>query len=327
MGANAPARKVFISPLDHGYEQAVADGFAWTGLEDLLKGSPRVAIKPNLTYPEYRPGVMTSLGAIEGLALYLKRFTPNITVCESDSGGYNRFPMDDVFRKTGLQAMAERLNLRVVNMSFEPSREISFRCGLRRLRVPLPSFLLDHTDLFISMPVPKVHLNTGVSFALKNQWGVIQEPALRLKLHPYFNEVVYQVNKAMPRSIVVMDGTYGLTRSGPLRGEPVRLDWLMVAEDVFISDCVAAGLVGYDPMKIPHIRHALVKEGLVPPPEVSCNVPLSGVSGTKFHLKREWTDYPGVMCFNSRILAWIGYESPLAKLLHWLLYRFREPFY
>jgi hypothetical protein len=34
-----------------------------------------------------------------------------------------------------------------------------------------------------------------------------------------------------------------------------------------------------------------------------------------------------VLTFNSRFLAYVGYESPLAKPLHWLLYLFREPFY
>jgi hypothetical protein len=46
-----------------------------------------------------------------------------------------------------------------------------------------------------------------------------------------------------------------------------------------------------------------------------------------FYLRRAWTDYPGVLTFNSRALAYLGYESPLAKPLHWLLYQFRQPFY
>ncbi len=41
------------------------------------------------------------------------------------------------------------------------------------LRVPRPRLLADETDLFISMPVPKVHVNTVLSGAIKNQWGVI----------------------------------------------------------------------------------------------------------------------------------------------------------
>jgi hypothetical protein len=47
----------------------------------------------------------------------------------------------------------------------------------------------------------------------------------------------------------------------------------------------------------------------------------------KFFLKRDWTDWPGMVCFNNSFLAWLGYRSPLAGFLHWLLYLFRKPFY
>jgi hypothetical protein len=46
-----------------------------------------------------------------------------------------------------------------------------------------------------------------------------------------------------------------------------------------------------------------------------------------FTLRRTWTDLPGLFCFHSRLLAYVGYESPLAGLLHRLLYLVREPFY
>jgi hypothetical protein len=52
-----------------------------------------------------------------------------------------------------------------------------------------------------------------------------------------------------------------------------------------------------------------------------------GVYQEKFYLKRAWTDYPGLLCFNNPLLAWLGYRSPLAGLAHRLLYLFRKPFY
>ncbi len=114
--------------------------------------------------------------------------------------------MDEVFASTGLKEMAARCGVQILNLTNVNSRNISFRAGWRRLNVPLPAMLLDETDLFITMPVPKVHSNTGISVSLKNQWGIIPEPAMRLRLHPYFNEVIYQINKALPRSISVVDG-------------------------------------------------------------------------------------------------------------------------
>jgi uncharacterized protein (DUF362 family) len=319
--------KVFIDSLDGSHLKGIREGCAFLGDSAKIGGSSRVCIKPNLTFPTFRRGVMTNPEAVESLVLYLKDFTDHITICESDSGGYNRFPMDEVFARAGISEFANRYGVRVVNMSYSPSRPIQFRSGLKTLSVPLPTFLLDETDLFITMPVPKVHLNATVSLGLKNQWGVIQQPELRLKLHPHFKEVIYGINKALGRMIVIVDGKYGLTRSGPLRGDVVDLNWILVSDNVFISDYVVSGLMGFDWRRIPYLQYALQKEGIGSLQGVEFNTDYNSFKKEHFYLEREWTDYPGVLTFNSRLLAYVGYESFLAKPLHWLLYKFREPFY
>lgn len=212
-------------------------------------------------------------------------------------------------------------------MSFVPSRSVSCQIGGKTLSVPLPSFLLEEADLFVSMPVPKVHSNTIVSLALKNQWGLIQEPALRLKLHPFFKEVIYEINKALPRTIAIVDGKFGLNRNGPLRGDVVKLDWILISDSLFVTDLAVSDLIGFDWRTIPYLRYAFEQEGIRSLEGVEFNRDYRDFRKDKFFLRRQWTDYPGLVTFNSRFLAYLGYESILAKPLHWLLYRFREPFY
>jgi uncharacterized protein (DUF362 family) len=286
-----------------------------------------VCIKPNLTFPHFREGVMTNPEALEALVVFLKSHTDHITICESDSGGYNRFSMDQVFQATGIADMARRYGVRVVNMSYQPSRVVPVRAGLRTLNVPLPTLLLDETDLFITIPVPKVHLNTVVSVAIKNQWGVIQDPTLRLKLHPYFKQVIYQVNKSMPRSYAFVDAKYALTRSGPLRGDAIEWNWAMITNSIFYADLIVTHLMGLDWRRIGYLRYIFRREGMHSLDEVVFNTDYTGFKKDPLYLRREWTDYPGLLTFNSRLLAYIGYESLLARPLHWLLYRFREPFF
>jgi uncharacterized protein (DUF362 family) len=319
--------RIYVHALEGGYDKCLREGFSFLGDAGLVRPSDRVAIKPNLTFPVFRKGVMTNPDAVEALVIYLKQFTNHITICESDSGGYNRFSMDEVFTTTGLSDMAKRYDISIVNMSHAPSRPIRFRRRFRQLSIPLPTLLLDETDLFITMPVPKVHSNTGVSISLKNQWGVIQQPELRLRLHPYFNEVVYQINKALPRSISIVDGKYGLTRSGPMRGDVLELGWLLMGDDIYAVDLVVCTLMGHDYRKVPHLRHAFVKERLAPIDQLTFNADYKQFISNGFYLERAWTDYPGYVTFKSRCLAYVGYESALAKPLHWLLYKFREPFY
>jgi uncharacterized protein (DUF362 family) len=318
--------KVFLQSLDQGYEAPIREGLAFTGVSGTLKSSDRVAIKPNLTFPVFKKGVMTNPEAIEALVRVLKDHTDHITICESDSGGYNPFSMDNVFESIGLSEIAKRYGVRVVNLTNLPSRAIPVRAAWRRFSVPLPACLLDETDLFITMPVPKVHANTQVSLALKNQWGIIQKPSLRLKLHPYFKDVIHAVNKALPRSVAVMDGRYGLTRNGPMRGDAVDLNWLMVSDSLFWCDFAALQLMGISVASVAHLREIFERERM-DPADLIVNEGYERCPRTRFYLKRDWTDYPGFCTFHSRALAYLGYESMLAVPLHRLLYLMRKPFY
>jgi len=319
--------KIFLADLSDGYEQAIAGALDYITFPGQLRSGLRVAIKPNLTFPEYRPGVMTNPEAVRALVARLSEVGCRVTICEADSGGYNRFSMNEVFRVTGLADMAAEYGARLVNLSYQPSRLIEVSCGLRRLKVPLPRLLVEETDLFITMPVPKVHANTVLSGAIKNQWGVIQDPAERLKLHPYFNAVIYAVNRALPPALVIMDGKYGLNRNGPMRGEPVKLDWLLGADDLYAADRVMAELVGMDWRRVGHLVYYSRRRGAAAWQHIQFNTDYRKFKRARFELRRQWTDWPGWLTFHSRWLAWLGYESAMAKSLHRALYLFREPFY
>ncbi|MFM8359211.1 MAG: DUF362 domain-containing protein, partial [Verrucomicrobiota bacterium] len=150
----------------------------------------RVFLKPNLTFPEFRPGVMTSLECLRAVAGCLVGRGYRVVIGEADSGGYNRFSMDEVFRGMGIHELARELGVELVNLSFTEPEWIAMPAGWHRLRVPFPRLLLREIEAFITLPVPKIHMNTLVSMSIKNQWGCIQEPAERLRLHPHFAEVM-----------------------------------------------------------------------------------------------------------------------------------------
>ncbi len=305
---------------------ALQRGLQWLGVESRITATSRIVIKPNLTFPVFRKGVMTRPEAIGSVVRYLRELTPNITICESDSGGYNRFSMDEVFVRTGLRSLAEELDISIINLSHSSSREIRVTTALRTLPVPLPRLILDDCDLFITMPVPKVHSNAIVSLALKNQWGIIQQPELRLKLHPYFADVVYHITKSLPASVAILDGKFGLTRNGPMCGDEIELNWIAMSDNLFVHDFVVAGMMGIGYQRVPYLQKILRRERIRSLDQVAINTNDLPVD-ERFYLERAWTDYPGLFTFRSRALAYLGYESFLSKPLHRLLYKFREPFY
>src|ERR1035441_6855432 len=117
--------KFFIDDLSAGYKDVLRRAFDYFAASLCIKPSDKVVVKPNLTYPVYRPGVMTSPELIYELLSILRQFTKNITVCESDSGGYNPFSMSRVFEDTGLVEIADRMGVKLVNLTNEPGRMIS----------------------------------------------------------------------------------------------------------------------------------------------------------------------------------------------------------
>jgi uncharacterized protein (DUF362 family) len=318
---------VFITRIAGDYLKGIRAGFEHIGLSSIVSRSSVLFVKPNLTLPVYSPGVMTSMAALEAVLIALSDYTPNLIVGDSDSGGYNCFSMDDVYLRTGVLDVAGRLGVRVVNLSRLERRPVSLPVGNREVEIGMPRLLLDEIDFLVTVPVPKVHMYTGLSLTFKNQWGCIPEPEDRLRLHPNFNEVVLRVNEIVKTRVAVVDGAYGLDESGPLRGRPVELGWMVVADSPGAAARVVCELLRVPLERVAHLRLA-AKRGLVPSLEsIALNQDMAPFAAGPFRRHLALTDYPGLLAFRNPVVAYLAYFSPLAALLHKLLYLFRTPFY
>lgn len=321
--------RIYVEELDTTYLDRIRAGLEWVNIGSKVKKDDLVFVKPNLTYPNFRRGVMTNPECVEALVIALKDFTNRIVVGEADSGGYNRFGIDEVFGKTGIFDLAKRYGIRVVNLSHLPYRPVSFIYRGRLRSVPLPTLLLDETSGVVSVPVPKVHMNTGVSISIKNQWGCIPEPQMRLRLHPLFPKVIYEVNKHIRTFLSVVDGKYGLNRSGPMLGDAIKLNWLMVSDDIYAADAVCCRLLQIDPHKISYIRYLDQVERVVPDlTDINFSQDWQRfVSSTAFCLRRSYGDYLSLAAFRSSTISYLAYFSPMAEFLHSVMYLFRKPMY
>jgi uncharacterized protein (DUF362 family) len=318
---------VSLQDLGDGYEKTIELGLREVGFFDRVSSGASVFLKPNLTFPVYRPGVMTSYECLKAATLVLRNHGYSVIIGEADSGGYNRFSMDAVFQGMGIHELAREAGAKIVNLSFTDPEWLELRVGLKRLRVPVPRLLLREIGAFITLPVPKIHMNTQVSMSIKNQWGCIQEPSERLKLHPFFAEVMYELNSRLPLAHSIIDGRYGLNRTGPMLGDVVELNWLMVSNDLVAADRVCCRLMQIPEERVKYLDYFRKRGWWQEFSEIRLRSDWQQFQKERFHLKRKWTDLPGLCCFNSPFLAWLGYRSPLAGFAHWLLYLFREPFY
>ena len=269
------------------------------------------------------PGVTTTPGFIEAVVGVLRDRTENITIGESD-GGYHSFKAEEAFASHGVYEFRRRFGIRVVNLSDGPSERRTVEIGERPVAVELPQLLLNEVDVFITLPVPKVHVMTRVSLGFKNQWGC-QPGTMRLRNHPDFTRKILAIHKILKPRLAIYDGTYFLDKTGPMIGEAVRMDLVIASDDVGAGDLTCCEIMGVDPRRVEHLRVAH-REGLMPGSlgDVILNQPLELFRTHRFRLRRTAINYVALAAFRSHLLTRLFYDSSAAGPIHRLLYAIRK---
>jgi uncharacterized protein (DUF362 family) len=286
---------------------------------DLPRGC-RVAVKPNLTYPTHRPGVTTTPAVLRAVVERLVERANQVFVVESD-GGYGAWDCERALRGHGVPEMCAALGAAVINLSAAPRTSLAVSHRGVLLAIPFPRMLLDSIDAFVSVPVPKVHCMTGVSLAMKNQWGLIPDP-LRLEHHHAFDEVVLEINRRLPAATAIVDGTYFLDENGPMEGRPLRKDLLITADSIGECDRYLCALMGVDPMGVSHLRHAIAA-GFVPGilDEMTFDTEQLRRLSYRAVLKRTPRQALVRTFFHSRRLTRLMYTSSFGRGLHRVYYK------
>jgi len=319
-----PKIKVYLAPA-RDYARILRDGLAWLQAEPLLKQAGGIFIKPNLTYPSFRPGVTTTPEMLEAVLEVLSALHPRVIVGESD-GGYGSFSIEQAFQGFDLYNLGRRYGVKVVNLSREPAVACTFATRRGPVCLSLPQFLLQEDFLTVTLPVPKVHCMTGVSLSYKNQWGCIPD-MMRLRLHYYFNEIIGPINRLLNVRLAIVDGTYGLTKNGPIaEGEAVQPGWLVMSQTPGAADRLASHLMGLSLEDYPHYRRIKRTEPLPGLEEIETNRDWQPFRAQtpQFYLRRHLWNYLAKTTWYSRRWGYLVYESRVAGLLHKIMYTFRE---
>ncbi len=313
-------KKVYISSVVNELEKQILFAFEWIDWERIIKKDSRVFIKPNFTFPFYKVGVTTSPEIVEALLSVISGRTSNITVGETGGAGL-AWTAEESFQGHDLPRICRKYNAELVNLSKVDKERTEFKLSKATVFLELPRILLRDTDVFITVPVPKIHCMTKVSLGLKNQWGCIPFAKKRFRYHAYFDELVCKLNKLINPKIVVGDCTYMLTGNGPMFGEEVKTNMIVASNDLGAFEMTMLQLMGLDTWGIEHINEAR-KAGIMPVSmdEIDFNTNWKNFVSDKFFLKRTIQNYIALIGFKSRFITWLGYESALSDFLHKILY-------
>jgi len=211
----------------------------------LPRGEP-VALKVNLGWDLFIPGSITSPLFVEELIRAIAGHVGPICVVEADQ------VLEDIetaFAKSGMAAVCKRTGVTWVNMSRASSVAVA-RPGNAVLKsIEVPQVLREAR--LVTVPVMKTHAKTGLSGALKNQWGCLSKA--RHSWHLVLDDALADVNELFRPVLSVMDGTVALEGDGPKSGWPRVADRVLASADPVALDTIQAIVMGLDPARVRHL--------------------------------------------------------------------------
>ena len=289
------------------------------GVQNWLRPGDRVFLKPNLTYPTHLPGVTTSPHFLHAVLACLSDLGAQITVGEGD-GGYGSWPAEVAFTGHGLHELCATFGASLVNLSTTARQRVDLPFGKTIYPLELPAILLESTDHYITLPVPKVHAMTRYSGAVKNQWGCIPD-AMRLTRHPDFPRLIWALNQRFAPRLVLADAQYMLDRNGPMWGDPIYMNRVIGGDDVLAFDVtVMKTLMGMEPATVPYLKlgrqfghpwgAALVEDRSTGPRH-------------RFHLRRTVRNHITAAAFPRQWAVNLLWDSAAGDLAHRVFYTLR----
>jgi uncharacterized protein (DUF362 family) len=170
----------------------------------------------------------------------------------------------EAFASTGLKKVCGEAEVELIDLDRGISREIAIPEGRILKKIKVSSFIKEF-DFIVSVPVMKTHMHTGVTLSIKNMKGALWRRE-KAKLHQLRSDrritkgekeldvAISDMATVLRPDLAVIDGTVGMEGMGPAYGNPRKGGVVVVSDNGFSADAVAARLMGLDPAAVPHLR-------------------------------------------------------------------------
>lgn len=223
------------------------------GIDKFVSKGDRVLIKPNVGFD--RPPVLgaTTSPEVIGALVRLCIAAGASTVIVSDN------PINSPsasFGRSGIAAATERAGGKVRYVSerdFEPANIGGVALGTYEAATEL----LRDADKVIGVPTLKDHNLAGMSFAMKNWYGLLGRG--RNRFHQDIHNVVADLAMMIKPTLIIGDATRILTKNGPTGGSPADVkpgNTILASTDAVAVDAYGINLLERPPSDCPSIALA-----------------------------------------------------------------------
>lgn len=293
-----------------------------TGVGRLPANGDVWAVKLNLTYPSYLPGVVNAPLFVEGLCQWASDRRVRLVLIEGD-GGNGSYSAQDAFDGNGVSEIAKKFEARCVSINETPWEWRETRVAGKILKLPYsPFFRRRDFNCFITAPLFKNHIFTTVTLGMKNLWGCIPDP-YRMYYHYQLDHGIVALYKELQPDFSIFDGLNAMRGKGPMEGHPLTMNSIMVCSDVGVGEMAALEIMG---VSINKVRHLLIakKEGLLPADgQLTWVTDPTSFKRTDFILERTFLNHLTIQLGKIPLLQRIIYHSPLSSAIYFIVNRMR----
>ncbi|MGA2974118.1 MAG: DUF362 domain-containing protein [Spirochaetia bacterium] len=229
--------------------EGLMDQFAieWRGKRVLLKPNMLAAWQPER-------GVTTHPAIVKAVLRSLERRGAQVMVGDN-TGSQTYGDAERAAEVTGLRAAA---GSRWVNFATSPVEVPVSSRFFQRLAV---SRQVLEADLIVNLPKLKTHMQTTLSGAVKNMFGILVG-SQKARVHNVcariddFAEALVDIYSIRPPALTIMDAVVGMEGNGPSGGKLRTINRIIASEHGVAVDGVFAAMIGLDPDRVGILRAA-----------------------------------------------------------------------
>ncbi len=244
---------VFILDADYGQADAAVErilntfSFPWEG--------KKVVIKPNILGPSPPEKGTTTHPAL--VCALVKSLRKREAVCiVGDNPGMNGYAANE--RCARISGILEAADGAYVNFAKEPVQVEVNSGNLRKVAV---SRSILEADLIINVPKFKTHLQTRITGAIKNMFGILVG-AEKARVHisaprpEDFAASLVDIYRIRPPDLTIMDAVVGMEGNGPSGSDLRPIGKLIASPNGLCVDGLMAAMMGIPPDKVDMLRIA-----------------------------------------------------------------------
>jgi len=213
--------------------------------DKVLSKQKPILIKPNYINASHpSTGITTDSRVIEGMVKFLKQHNTKDAIIGEGSGFADTL---EAFRVAGVDAVAERWKVKMVNLNKDDFIEVVPKNPLALKKVKIAKTVLEST--IISVPKLKPHRLAGVTLSLKNMIGVVTPKG---SIHNHLSQKIIDLVSVVKPSVAVIDGIIA-GEGHETSGNPVEMNLVIAGTDPVAVDAVGAAVMGIPPESVKHL--------------------------------------------------------------------------